>query len=392
MSLVLAVASDLDQQRKDRMDMDISSSFWHRKKVFVTGHTGFKGGWISLWLQKLGAEVIGYALPPPTEPNLFQVARVGDGMLSVEGDVRDAGRLSAALRKYRPDIIIHMAAQPLVLPSYIDPVTTFATNVMGTVHMLEAARRSASVRAVVSVTSDKCYQNHDHDYSFRETDPMGGHDPYSTSKGCAELVVAGYRASFFGRSALAQRQPTAAVASVRAGNVVGGGDWSPYRLVPDVMRALLENQPITVRRPDFVRPWQHVLEPLSGYLTVAERLWCEGATHAEPWNFGPEKEDAWPVAQVVERLVRLWGEDRRWVRDARAHPTEAALLRLDCTKARSRLGWAPALRLEASLGWIVEWFKAYRAGDDMRAVTEGQIERYQKLRGSAHQGHALLAG
>ena len=356
--------------------MDVTHAFWNGKRVFITGHTGFKGGWLALWLQQLGADVTGYALPPPTEPSLFRLARVAQGMRSLEGDVRDLDRLGAALAAHRPDIVIHMAAQPLVLPSYVDPVTTFSTNVIGTVHVLEAVRRCDTARVLVNVTSDKCYHNLDHDQSFRETDPMGGLDPYSSSKGCAELVTAAYRHSFFGQSASAPGKRGAAVASARAGNVVGGGDWSPYRLVPDMMRALLERRPIVVRRAAAVRPWQHVLQPLSGYLKLAERLWEKGDGYAEAWNFGPEPEDAWPVRRVVERLVRLWGENAGWVDDTRAHPAEAGLLRLDCAKARGRLGWEPVLPLEAALGWIVEWFKAYRDGGDLRALTQAQIRRY----------------
>lgn len=357
--------------------MEVSASFWKGKKVFLTGHTGFKGGWLSLWLQRLGAHVTGYALAPATDPNLFTVARVADGMSSLEGDVRDADQLRRALRNCRPDIVFHLAAQPLVIPSYADPANTFATNVMGTVNMLEAVRGCDSVRVLVMVTSDKCYQNHDSEYSFRETDPMGGHDPYSSSKGAAELVTAGYRQSYFS----AKCQGQTAVASVRAGNVIGGGDWSSYRLVPDVMQALLQKKPIVVRRPDSIRPWQHVLEPLNGYLTVAERMWRNGRSFGEPWNFGPYYEDAWPVASVVDALVRLWGEQAQWERDANAYPAEAALLRLDWSKAKARLGWEPTLRLATTLEWIVEWFKAYRDGADMRATTEEQIARHQAAGG-----------
>lgn len=357
--------------------MEVSHAFWKGKRVFLTGHTGFKGGWLSLWLQQLGAEVTGYALPPGPGPSLFRLARVGEGMRSLEGDVRDAESLRTAVATQRPEIVIHLAAQPLVLPSYVDPVTTFATNVLGTVHVLEAVRRCDSVKVLVTVTSDKCYHNVDEDRSFRETDPMGGLDPYSSSKGCAELATAAFRHSFFGSSASAPAGTARAVASVRAGNVVGGGDWSPYRLVPDMMRALLAGRPIVVRRADAVRPWQHVLEPLSGYLKLVERLWEEGDACAEAWNFGPRPDDAWPVRRVVEQLVRLWGENAGWVEDTRVHPAEAGLLRLDCAKARTRLGWEPVLRLDAGLAWIVEWFKAYRTGADLRALTQAQIRRYE---------------
>lgn len=360
-------------------DMEVSPEFWNGKKVFVTGHTGFKGSWIALWLQKLGADVIGYSLPPPTEPSLFRLARVSGRMRSVEGDIRDSQRLRATVAAHRPDIVIHMAALPLVLPSYADPAATFSTNTMGTVNVLEAVRHCDSVRVLVNVTSDKCYQNHDQNQSFRETDPMGGLDPYSASKGCAELVTAAYRHSFFGNAASAPAKRVAAVATVRAGNVVGGGDWSPYRVVPDVMRALLQRRPITIRRPGAIRPWQHVLEPLCGYLLLAERLWEDDVAYAEAWNFGPPEDDAWPVSRLVDELGRLWGENVPRRRDAYSHPAEAAFLRLDCSKAKARLGWAPALRLATALEWIVDWYQAYRAGDDMRPVTEAQIEHHQEL-------------
>lgn len=368
--------------------MDVSHGFWNGKRVFITGHTGFKGAWLALWLQNLGADVTGYALPPPTDPSLFRLARVGDGMRLLQGDVRDLARLGAALAAHRPEVVVHMAAQPLVLPGYEDPVTTFSTNVLGTVNVLEGVRRCDSIRALVIVTSDKCYHNLDHHWSFRETDRLGGLDPYSSSKGCAEIATAAFRHSYFAGTASAAARRAAAVATVRAGNVVGGGDWSPYRLVPDMMRALLAGHAITIRRPDAVRPWQHVLEPLRGYLGVAERLWRDGDACAEAWNFGPRAEDAWPVGRVVEKLVRLWGENADCIHDTQPRPAEAGLLRLDCSKARSRLGWEPVLSLDDALPWIVEWFKAYRARADMRALTLAQIERYEArargvLRGAA---------
>lgn len=363
-------------QRKSALeDLVISAAFWKHKKVLLTGHTGFKGGWLALWLQQLGADVVGYSLAPPTVPNLYERASVGKHLLSVTGDVRDAELLATVMSKHRPDIVIHMAAQSLVLPSYADPATTYTTNVIGTVNMFEAVRKCDSVRVVVNVTSDKCYENRGDGRNFRETDPMGGFDPYSSSKACAELVTAAYRHSFFTRSDADVR--ALAVATARAGNVIGGGDWSVYRLVPDIMRAFLENHSATIRNPDSTRPWQHVLEPLSGYLTVAERMWHDGASYSGAWNFGPDDDDSWPVSRVADELARLWGNNATWKRDAEPRAAEAVLLNLDCSKAKSKLGWSPRLRLPTALAWTVEWYKNYSSGADMRALTEAQINSYQ---------------
>ncbi len=348
----------------------MTPDFWKGRRVFVTGHTGFKGSWLSLWLQSLGAEVAGYALPPPTEPSLFVRARVTVGIDSHIGDVRNLDALSKCMHAARPEIVIHIAAQPLVRDSYRLPVETYATNVMGTVHLLEAVRTAASVRAVVIVTSDKCYENREWVWGYRESEAMGGFDPYSSSKGCAELVTSAYRRSFF--------ESGAAVASARAGNVIGGGDWARDRLIPDMIRAFTAGQPVHIRNPHAIRPWQHVLEPLSGYLSLAERLIKEGQKHADGWNFGPSEDDARPVQWIVERLTSLWGNDASWTLDAEPQLHEAAHLKLDCSKARASLGWRPKWGLEVALQRIVEWHRAEQSGSDMHALTLKQIKDYQQ--------------
>jgi CDP-glucose 4,6-dehydratase len=354
--------------------MVISPVFWKSKKVFLTGHTGFKGSWLALWLQRLGASITGYALPPPTQPSLYHLANVGENMLSVFADVRNDELLNKTMSECRPDVVIHMAAQSLVLPSYTDPVTTYATNVMGTVGLLEAVRKNESVRVVINVTSDKCYENRNTGKRFTETDPMGGFDPYSSSKACAELVTSAYGRSFFDQSTT---QSKVAVATVRAGNVIGGGDWSAHRLIPDIVRALLDGRPAVIRNPGSTRPWQHVLEPLTGYLHLAERMWQDGARYAGAWNFGPQDDDIWPVSRVADELVRLWGDGARWEADKRPAHTEATQLSLDCAKARSQLDWSPRLPLPDGLAWTIEWFKQHADGRDMRSATTMQIDRYQ---------------
>jgi CDP-glucose 4,6-dehydratase len=353
----------------------MDSEFWNGKRVLITGHTGFKGAWLSLWLQKLGARVVGYALAPPTTPSLFEVAGVGPGLeASYESDVRDLGRLEQVMATHEPEIVVHMAAQPLVRYSYTEPVETYSTNVMGTVNVLEAVRQAGGVRVVVNVTSDKCYENREWVWGYRESEPMGGYDPYSNSKGCAELVTSAYRASFFNPADYASHG--VALASVRAGNVIGGGDWAEDRLIPDVMRALMAGEPVRIRRPDAIRPWQHVLEPLRGYLMLAERLWADGPRFAEGWNFGPADEDARTVGWIVERLVDLWGESASYEVDKGPHPHEATYLKLDCSKVRTRLGWVPAWDLSGALESIVDWYRAYAGGSDMRTKILEQIDIY----------------
>jgi CDP-glucose 4,6-dehydratase len=355
----------------------MTPDFWRSKRVFLTGHTGFKGSWLALWLQSLGADVTGYALQPPTDPSLFDTARVGEGMKSVIADIRDMPALQHALLDARPEIVIHMAAQPLVRLSYQNPVETYATNVMGTVHLLEAVRQTPGVKAVVNITTDKCYENREWVWGYRENEPMGGYDPYSNSKGCAELVSAAFRSSFFNSSAYAQHG--VAIATVRAGNVIGGGDWAQDRLIPDILAAFEVSQPARIRNPHAIRPWQHVLEPLRGYLNLAERLYQHGPDYAEGWNFGPNDEDAKPVGWIVEQMAALWGPGATWQVDAGEHPHEAAYLKLDISKARSRLNWHPALSLKQALQLIVDWSQARSSGVDMQQFTSAQIKSYQAL-------------
>jgi CDP-glucose 4,6-dehydratase len=355
--------------------LGMTQQFWQGKRVFLTGHTGFKGGWLSLWLQQLGAELTGYALQAPTEPSLFEVAGVARGMRSIIGDVRDGDSLKRAMSGARPDIVIHMAAQPLVRYSYANPVETYSTNVMGVVHLLEAVRATDSVRSVVNVTSDKCYENKEWPWGYRENEAMGGYDPYSNSKGCAELVTAAYRSSFFNPEKYAEHG--VAVATGRAGNVIGGGDWALDRLIPDMLRAIGCGQAVRIRHPDAVRPWQHVLEPLSGYLMLAEKLYTHGPANAEGWNFGPHDTDARPVRWIIERMTQVWGEGASWALDGQPQPHEATSLKLDCSKARARLGWQPRWDLGVTIEKIVEWHKALEQGADMRQTTLSQINTYQ---------------
>lgn len=351
-----------------------STTFWRGKKVFVTGHTGFKGSWLTLWLQALGAKVTGYALAPDTTPNLFELARVADGIDSVISDIRDRHAVLNAMKAASPEIVIHMAAQPLVRESYASPVETYETNVMGTVHVLEAVRHVPGVKSVVIVTTDKCYENHEWEWGYRENEAMGGYDPYSSSKGCAELVTAAYRRSFFNPSTYATHG--VAIASARAGNVIGGGDWATDRLIPDIMRAIMREERVRIRSPHAIRPWQHVLEPLSGYLLLAEKLYSEQSRYAEAWNFGPNDADARPVQAIVERLTSQWGDGASWALDGDEHPHEATFLKLDCSKARNRLGWQPRWNLERALDEIVAWYKAAARQEDMRAVTLKQIDQF----------------
>ena len=355
----------------------MNSDFWHGKRVLLTGHTGFKGSWLSLWLQSMGAQVTGYALAPPTNPSLFDMADVGKGMTSVIGDIRDLANLQSVFAEHQPEIVIHMAAQPLVRYSYQNPVETYATNVMGTVHLLEAVRNTPGVKAVVNITTDNCYENREWVWGYRENEPMGGFDPYSNSKGCAELVSAAYRSSYFNANNYAQHG--VATATVRAGNVIGGGDWAQDRLIPDILAAFEQGRKVDIRNPHAIRPWQHVMEPLRGYLTLAEQLFEHGPSFGEGWNFGPNDEDAKPVGWIVEQMAALWGADAQWQVDSGEHPHEAHYLKLDISKARSRLDWHPALRLQDALALIIDWSKQHTAGANMRQLTLSQLQAYQAL-------------
>ena len=345
--------------------------FWKGKKVFLTGHTGFKGSWLALWLHSMGAEVTGYALEPPTDPSLFEQARIGELVKSVHGDIRDAQQLHDALIEARPDIVFHLAAQPLVRESYQNPVETYATNVMGTVHLLEAIRYCSTVKAVVNVTTDKCYENREWHWGYREHEPMGGHDPYSNSKGCSELVTSAYRRSFLSAKGVA-------VASARAGNVIGGGDWATDRLLPDFLRAIDAGETLIIRSPHAIRPWQHVLEPLYGYLRLAERLYCDGEEFAGAWNFGPADDDARTVSWILDTLKEICS-DISWKCDESPQPHEAGFLKLDSSKSRALLSWSPRWSLEISLEKIMEWHDAWRRNDDVRATTLQQIKEYQTV-------------
>lgn len=349
----------------------VDPAFWQGKRVFLTGHTGFKGSWLSIWLSSMGAIVRGYALEAPTDPALFVVARVDELVDSVIGDLRDRERLNDAMATFAPDIVIHMAAQPLVRASYDDPIGTYEINVMGTAYVLEAIRRSPSVRSAVIVTTDKCYENREWPWGYRENEAMGGHDPYSNSKGCAELVVSAYRRSFF------HVDGAAGIASARAGNVIGGGDWALDRLLPDALRAFSTGRAVSIRNPNSIRPWQHVLEPLSGYLVLAQALSESAATFADGWNFGPRADDAWPVERIVGRIASLWG-DATWTVDAGPHPHEAHYLQLDISKAKHILGWEPRWTLSETLTNTVRWHQMWIAGNDMQRYCIDEIDSFQR--------------
>ena len=357
--------------------MSLNRSFWKDRRVFLTGHTGFKGSWLSLWLSTLGARVVGYALDPPTSPSLYDQAGVAHGLQSIIADVRDLPRLSGAIKEFEPDIILHLAAQSVVRTGYENPVDTYASNVMGTVNLLEAVRTLKRKCVVVNVTSDKCYENREWVWGYRETDPMGGHDPYSNSKGCAELVTSAFRDSYFPPESL--HEHGVALASARAGNAIGGGDWTSFQLIPDLMRAFMAGNSCLIRNPLSYRPWQFVLEPLRGYLLLAERLTENGAAFASGWNFGPLNDDAKPVSWIADSLRSKWGRGASWVQDSAVSAKEARALKLDTSKSATCLDWRPALRLEQALSWIAEWYQAFESGKDLRATTIEQIERYERL-------------
>lgn len=348
----------------------VSPEFWKDKRVFLTGHTGFKGSWLSLWLQDMGAIVKGFSLAPYTTPNLFEVANVAEGMESEIGDIRNLEIVTASMLAFNPDVLIHMAAQPLVRLSYTEPVETYATNVMGTIHVLEAARKCKNLKSIVAITTDKCYENKEWPWGYRENEPMGGHDPYSSSKGCCELLIASYRNSFFNTT------DTPALASVRAGNVIGGGDWSDDRLIPDILKAFEKSEPVVVRNPLSTRPWQHVLEPLSGYLVLAEELYTNGNAFASGWNFGPKDEDCQSVERILNTMIKTWGTGASWQLDTNSNPHEAGFLKLDCSKAAQQLKWVPKWNLEFTLKSIVDWHKEWMLHADMKKQCLKEIKLY----------------
>jgi CDP-glucose 4,6-dehydratase len=352
-------------------DLEMNRSFWKNKSVFLTGHTGFKGGWIALWLYDMGAKVHGYALHPPTETNFFTEALVEKHLeSSTIGDIRDALKIQTVMQELQPDIVIHMAAQPLVRHSYKNPVETYATNVMGSVNLFEAVRNTSSVKAVVNITTDKCYENKEWIWSYRENEPMGGHDPYSSSKACAELITSAYRNSFF-------KNTSTHLATVRAGNVIGGGDWAEDRLIPDFFRALDKNQTLTIRSPNAVRPWQHVLEPLAGYIKLAEKLYVVGSDYADAWNFGPNDVDNKTVQWIVEYLCAQ-KSDSGWQIDEQPQPHEANILKLDITKSKTLLGWHPQWDIATALEKIIEWHSAWKNCENMAEISLHQIHEYEQ--------------
>lgn len=348
-------------------------SFWKGKNVLVTGHTGFKGSWLSLWLQNLGANVIGYSLSPPTNPNLFNIAKVKENMASIAGDIRDYKCLVDVIKKFKPEIVFHLAAQSLVRKSYKDPIETFSTNIMGTVNLLEAFRQSDNGRVVVNITTDKCYENKEWLWGYRETDSLGGYDPYSCSKACSELITNAFRKSFY-------QNEDVLIASARAGNVIGGGDWGKDRLVPDIIRAIIDNEEMFLRNPHAIRPWQHVLEPLNGYMLLAEKMWKERSRFAESWNFGPSDENVITVGELAKRLIRLYGNKIQYIYDNSIQPYETQTLRLDSSKAKAELRWKPILGIDDTLKWTVDWHKAFDRNDNMKKITLQQIKNYQMLR------------
>jgi len=356
--------------------MGINQVFWKNKKVLITGHTGFKGAWLSLWLQDLGAKVIGISLDSPTTPSLYEQANVAKGMISLRQDIRNGEAIKQLFQQHKPEIVFHLAAQPLVRLSYREPVETYEINVMGTLHVLEGIRSVDSVRSAVMITTDKCYQNKEWVWGYRETDTLGGHDPYSSSKGAAELLISSYRNSYFPQDKYSEHKT--AIASARAGNVIGGGDWAEDRLIPDIIKAFKNNETVIIRNPKSTRPWQHVLEPLSGYLKLAEQLEKNGDQYAEAWNFGSAEIDARPVQWIVEKMAKLWGENANWINDKSEHPHEANYLKLDCSKAHMKLNWYPRWDLSETLLRIVEWHKLKDAHNNYRKLCLTQINDYMK--------------
>jgi len=355
----------------------MNSEFWKNKKVLVTGHTGFKGSWLSIWLQKLGANVVGFSKSIPTKPSLYELAHVKDGMVSIIGNVNDLNKLTEVINEQKPGIIIHMAAQSLVQESYKNPIETYTTNVIGTVNIMHVIRSVDSVRVLINVTSDKCYENKNLERGYNENDPMGGFDPYSSSKGCAELVTSSFRNSFF--NSVEYQKHRTAIASVRAGNVIGGGDWAENRIVPDIIKGIIGNSVVKIRNPNAIRPWQFVLEPLSGYLLLAEKLWNNGEKFSESWNFGPDYNDITTVSDLIKKISHLWITEIKLEYNKEGFNHESNILKLDCTKAKQKLGWQPKTNLDLGLKYLVEWYKEYELGNDMKIITENQIREFSEL-------------
>lgn len=353
--------------------LEMTPSFWNNKRVLITGHTGFKGSWLTIWLKKLGAEVIGYSNSIPTNPSLCELSGINSDITSITGDIRDLDALRNTFSQYNPQIVIHMAAQSLVSPSYDDPVETYSTNVMGTVNLFECIRKTNDTSVIINVTSDKCYENKETLNGYVETDRIGGHDPYSNSKACSELVTSSFRNSFFSDYPNEKN-----LASVRAGNIIGGGDWSENRLVPDIMKSLQQELPLKIRNPNGIRPWQHVLDPLNGYLTLAEHLWDHGSKFSEAWNFGPEQNNIKPVSWIVEQISEYWGSSLKWEKSVHDFH-ETNVLSLNCSKSKSQLNWNPKLNLIDSIKWTVDWFKEFYNKSDMREITEKQINDFNLL-------------
>ena len=354
----------------------MNSNFWKDKKILLTGHTGFKGSWMSLWLQEVGAKVTGYSDTIPTNPSLFEVAEVEKGMNSIIGNVKDLDKLKNVISDYEPEIVIHMAAQSLVQGSYENPVETYSTNVMGTVNLLEAVRKSEKTKVVINVTSDKCYEEIGLERGFKETDPIGGHDPYSSSKGCSELITSAFRKSFFEN----KNSQKISLASVRAGNVIGGGDWAENRLVPDIMKGILKNESIKIRNPSFIRHWQHVLDPLNGYMILAEKLWNNEENYSESWNFGPIDNNAKPVSWMLDKFNEYWENGINWQQDTNKFNHENNFLKLDSTKSKTRLGWISKIDLELAIKLIVDWYLEFKNESNMNKITKKQIQFFSKLK------------
>ena len=355
----------------------MNSNFWKNKKVLLTGHTGFKGSWLSIWLKKLDVELVGFSKDIPTKPSLFEIAKVSEGMTSITGNIEDFTAIQKVLKENKPEIVIHMAAQSLVRKSYEEPINTFATNVMGTVNLLQAVKTTGSTRVLINITSDKCYENKGTEKAFSENSPMGGYDPYSSSKGCAELVTSSFRDSFFNLKEFDLHR--CSLSSVRSGNVIGGGDWAKDRLIPDIMNSISKRIPTQIRNTRSIRPWQFVLEPLFGYLILAQRMWEKGKEFSEPWNFGPDETDCKSVKWILEKISKEWDDGFSWKEDTRDNPHEAEMLKLDCNKAKKRLGWKTKLDVTETIEWTVNWYKEYFKNSDMKEYTENQIDKFISL-------------